>query len=62
MPEESIGEGDIDFVKPEDDTPENRAIIRTVEERQAASGEDRTLEEIAAELGMELPAFVRSSE
>ncbi len=36
LPEPSPGEDRIEFLNPSDDTPENRAIVRLVEERIGA--------------------------
>lgn len=43
--------GAFNFVNPEDDTPENREIVRLLDERQQSSYGELTLEEAAAELG-----------
>jgi len=51
-------DGDINFVDPADDTPENRNIVRIVRQRSRSDcGSDRSLEEVAAELGVQLPAL-----
>jgi hypothetical protein len=48
-------EDDIEFVDPEDDTPENREIVRIAEERWSSNGpDDLELAEVAEELGIDL--------
>jgi len=49
----------VEFANPEDDTPENRDIVRLVRERvRSDKSTDSSLEEVATELGLELPRLV----
>lgn len=52
-------DGVFSFIDPKDDTLDNREIVRLVYERQESSDEQLTLEEVAADLDVELPPIIQ---